>query len=105
MSQGLRLAHKGFLGHLCDALMMLHALLLPKGLFLPFYRRRSCLSSFCISAILPGERRPKPRLSLSPILGSERIRILHEYSWRGAEDSNFFATTTVTYHGISVCVV
>src|SRR5829696_3435358 len=35
-------------------------------------------------AILPRERRPKPRLSLPPNLASERIRILHEYSWRGA---------------------
>src|SRR5215212_839392 len=37
-------------------------------------------------------------------LASERIRILHEYYWRGAENSNLFATITVTYHGISVCV-
>src|SRR5215212_4172832 len=29
--------------------------------------------------------------SLPLSLGSERIRILHEYSWRGAEDSNCFA--------------
>src|SRR5215211_2579195 len=33
---------------------------------------------------LPRERRPKPLLSLPPTLTSERIRILHEYSWRGA---------------------
>jgi hypothetical protein len=32
---------------------------------------------------LPRERRPKPLLSLPPTLTSERIRILHEYSWRG----------------------
>ena len=31
MSQGLRLAHKGFLCHLLDTLILLHALLLPKG--------------------------------------------------------------------------
>jgi hypothetical protein len=40
---------------------------------------------------LPRERRPKPLLSLHPSLTSEGIRILHEYSWRGAEDSNLFA--------------
>ena len=56
-------------------------------------------------AMLPRERRPKVWLSLSPSLASERIRILHEYYWRGAEDSNFFAVNTVTYHGINVCVV
>ena len=27
----------------------------------------------------------------APSLASERIRILHEYCWREAEDSNFFA--------------
>src|SRR5215208_1536611 len=34
-------------------------------------------------AILPRERWSKPQLSLSPSLGSERIRIPHEYCWRG----------------------
>jgi hypothetical protein len=40
-------------------------------------------------AILPRERWSKPQLSLCPSLGSERIRIPHEYCWRGAEDSDF----------------
>jgi hypothetical protein len=74
------------------------SLLLLKGLLQPL---RS------MGVALPRERRRKSLLSLPPNLGSERIRILHEYeySWRGAEDSNLFATTTVTYQDTSVCVV
>ena len=46
MGQGLRLAHKGFLCHLLDALILLHALLLPKRL-LPRFMGVACgLSSF-----------------------------------------------------------
>jgi hypothetical protein len=59
-----------------------------------------------MATILPGERRPEPQLSLPESLASERIRILHEYYRRGAEDSNFFARApTVTYRGTSVRIV
>src|SRR5215207_9632311 len=64
------------------------------------------LLSLVMPEILPREEQPpEPPLSLPPSLASERIRIPHEYCWRGAEDSNFSAMATVTYRGISVRIV
>jgi hypothetical protein len=54
-------------------------------------------------------QRTTARASASPspeFLASERIRILHEYYRRGAEDSEFFARApTVTYRGSGVRIV
>src|SRR5215213_2846921 len=57
MSQGLRLALQSFLCHLLDPLIFLHALLLPKGLFLPFHRRRPLTRSVPTEEEAP----PSPR--------------------------------------------
>jgi hypothetical protein len=55
MCQGHCLALKDFLCHLLDSLMLLHALLLPKGLFLPFHRRP-------LTRSVPTEQRAPPSL-------------------------------------------
>src|SRR5215207_3810015 len=57
------------------------------------------------------QQRPKVRLSLSPkSLASEKYpnppRVLLEGGpWRGAEDSDFFAATTIAHQGATVCIV
>jgi len=46
-----------------------------------------------------------PQRPLYPSLGSEEIRILHEYYRRGAENSDCFAMSTITHHDTSVSIV